>query len=102
MLDRKFIIENAEAIKQNCISRGITVDIDRFVRLEPKRKAIQDEVESLNRQATRIREQTHARQTELNAVAGELYTIRLMIPDMAHPGAPIIPPPENWASQVSD
>ena len=51
MLDRKFILENAALVKQNCINRGVKVDVDRFVELEAKRKKLQAEVEELNRQA---------------------------------------------------
>ncbi|MBR6435027.1 MAG: serine--tRNA ligase, partial [Thermoguttaceae bacterium] len=51
MLDRKFILENAEAVAQNCVNRKVNVDIPRFVELETQRKAMQQEIESLNAQA---------------------------------------------------
>jgi len=54
MLDRKFIVENAEEVQQNCINRGVDVDVARFVELESKRHDIQAEVEDLNRQANQI------------------------------------------------
>ena len=31
MLDRKFILENADAVKLNCKNRNVTADVDRFV-----------------------------------------------------------------------
>ena len=31
MLDRKFIIENADKIKKNCQQRGVTCDVDRLI-----------------------------------------------------------------------
>ncbi len=117
MLGSKFIIENAGAVKQNCINRGVIVDIDRFVELEINRKAMQAGVEDLNRQANqvskitwskkikeaerearkeegrRLREQIRTRQAELDAVAVELHVIHLAIPNMSHPDAPIIPAP---------
>lgn len=115
MLDRKFIVENAEAVKQNCVNRGVTVDVDRFVELESKRKAALTEVEDLNRQANqvsksigkadvirreagkeegrRLREQARTRRAELDALTAELHKIHLAIPNMSHPDAPIIPPP---------
>ena len=34
MLDRKFIVENAERVKQNCVHRGASADVDRLVDLE--------------------------------------------------------------------
>ena len=54
MLDRKFIVENAEAVQQNCINRGVNVDVARFVELESQHRAIQAEVEDLNRQANQV------------------------------------------------
>ncbi len=51
MLDRKFIVENAEQVKQNCVNRNAKVDVDRFVALESRRKALQAKVDQLNRQA---------------------------------------------------
>ena len=34
MLDRKFILENVEAVKLNCKNRNVVADVDRFVELE--------------------------------------------------------------------
>ena len=31
MLDRKFIVENAELVEQNCVNRGVKADVHRFV-----------------------------------------------------------------------
>ncbi|HUT10354.1 MAG TPA: serine--tRNA ligase [Thermoguttaceae bacterium] len=112
MLDRKFIVENAESVKQNCVHRGVAVDVDRFVELEARRKAMQAEVEELNRQANqvsksigqakdqaerdqrkeegrRLREQTNEHRAELDAVAAELDALHRSIPNMSHPDAPI-------------
>ena len=54
MLDRKFTVENAELVKQNCRNRGVDADVDRFVELEYARKAKQTEVDELNRQANAV------------------------------------------------
>ena len=54
MLDRNFIVENAEAVQQNCINRGIEVDVAQFVRLDTRLKEIQAEVDDLNRQANQV------------------------------------------------
>ena len=112
MLDRRFIFENAELVKQNCINRGVSVDIDRFVQLETERKSKQVEVEGLNRQANEVsksigkakdpaerearkeqgrqlREQTQSLQSELDAIAAELDSIHRSIPNLSHPDAPI-------------
>jgi seryl-tRNA synthetase len=112
MLDRKFIVENAEQVKQNCVNRNAKVDVDRFVALESRRKALQAKVDQLNRQANEtaksigraqdaaqrealkeegrsLRDQTAAAQTEMDRVAEELDILHRMIPNMSHPDAPV-------------
>ena len=112
MLDRRFIVENAERVAKNCVNRGVNVDVHRFVQLEETRRLLQIEVEELNRQANevsksigkakdpaerearkdegrQIREKTQAVQTELELMAVELDTIHRQIPNLSHPDAPI-------------
>ena len=112
MLDRKFILENAEAVAQNCVNRKVNVDIPRFVELETQRKAMQQEIESLNAQANatsksigkakdaaerdalkeqgrQLRESVAAKTVELDALTAELDAIHRAIPNMSHPDAPI-------------
>jgi seryl-tRNA synthetase len=112
MLDRRFILENAELVKQNCLNRGAKVDVDRFVALEQQRKTAQAEVEDLNRRANEVsksigkakdpaerdarkqqgrelREKTQARQAELDGIAAELDAIHRQIPNLSHPDAPV-------------
>ena len=54
MLDRRFIVENATVVKQNCANRGVSCDVDRFLELEGKRKALLLQVEDFNRQANEV------------------------------------------------
>jgi len=112
MLDRKFIVENAEAVKLNCENRGMKADVDRFVELETQRKAKQTEVETLNRDANQVsksigkakdaeerearkeqgralREKTNEARAELDTLLAEMDDIHRAIPNMAHPDAPI-------------
>lgn len=112
MLDRKFILENAELVKQNCTNRGVRVDLDRFVELEGQRKAKQTEVDETNRRANEVsksigkakdaaerearkeegrllREKTTALQAELTAIQDELQVVHRSIPNLSHPAAPI-------------
>ena len=51
MLDRKFILENADAVKQNCANRNIKVDVDQLVKMETARRVKQIEVQDLNTEA---------------------------------------------------
>jgi len=48
MLDRKFVLENAEAVKANCKNRGTPEEIDQVVALETLRRGKLAEAEELN------------------------------------------------------
>ncbi len=112
MLDRKLIVENAEQVQQNCINRGVEVDVGRFVELEARRKAVQTETDEANRRANevsksigkakdtaerearkeegrRLREQTAELRAKLERIAAELDAIHRTIPNLSHPEAPI-------------
>src|SRR5437763_8339697 len=54
MLDRKFIVENADRVKRNCAQRGVKCDVDRLVELETARRQKLQSVEDLNRQANEV------------------------------------------------
>lgn len=112
MLDRKFIVENAESVKQNCTNRGVDADIERFVALETERRTLQTTVEELNRKANevsksigkakdaderearkeegrKLREQTNEMRGKLDEIAAEMDSIHRSIPNMSHPAAPV-------------
>lgn len=112
MLDRKFIVDNSEAVKQNCRNRGVPADVDRFLALEDLRREKQAEIENLNRRANevsksigqakdaaerearkeegrRLRERTGQLRAELDALAAEQDAIHRSIPNMSHPDAPL-------------
>ncbi len=112
MLDRKFIVENAELVQKNCDNRGVQADVGRFVELESLRKQKLAETEDLKRQANhvsksigkakdaeerearkeegrRLREQVAAAEAELEAVLQQQDAIHRGIPNMSHPDAPV-------------
>ncbi|HWB09140.1 MAG TPA: serine--tRNA ligase [Pirellulales bacterium] len=112
MLDRKFIVDHAEAVKENCLRRGVKADVDRLVELDGLRRDKQALVEDLNRRANEVsksigkakdaaerearkaegrqlREETAAAQAELDAIMTEVDVIQRGIPNMSHPGAPV-------------
>lgn len=112
MLDRKFILENVEAVKLNCKNRNVVADVDRFVELEQSRREKQREVESCNQEANTIsksigkcktpeereakkeegrlvREKLAAMQQVVKEIEVELDKIQRSIPNMAHPDCPI-------------
>lgn len=112
MLDRRFVLENADQVKENCRNRHSPADVDRFVDLERQRKAQQQEVDDLNRQANevsksigqtkdpaererrkeegrRLRELCSSAQAQLEQLLSESEAILRTIPNLSHPKAPI-------------
>ena len=112
MLDRKFILENIEAVKQNCLNRGVPEEVDRLVELEASRKTKQTETEELNRKANEVsksigkakdeterearknegralREQKDRGQAEVDQLNAEILAIQSALPNMAHEDAPV-------------
>ena len=112
MLDRKFVIENAEAVKANCTNRNVKCEVDKLVELETKRrdlaKAVQDnntlaneyskkiggakdeaEREELKESARSVRELKTKAQAEHDEVEQQIRVIELTVPNMAHPDCPI-------------
>ena len=112
MLDRKFIIENAEAVKQNCANRNVSCEVDKLIELETKRRDLMKEAEELNREANAVsktigqakdeaereerkqrgrelRDQKEVKQAEHDKLDEETLAIQLAIPNMAHPDAPV-------------
>jgi seryl-tRNA synthetase len=111
MLDRKFIIENVEAVKQNCANRNITADVDKLVELEAARREKSTQAQDLNRQANevskkigkappeqrdaikeegrKLREQKDAAQAEHDELEQQILAIQTLIPNMSHPDAPV-------------
>jgi len=114
MLDHRFIVENAQAVKTNCLRRGVATDVDRFIELEALRRAKQQELEQLNRRANEVaksigrakdaaerearkaegrqlRDRTTQLQAEIDQFGQELLAIQRSIPNMTHPDAPVGP-----------
>ena len=112
MLDRRFVVEHAEAVEQNCRNRGIEVDIDRLVAMDATRRQLAQQTQELNRQANDyskqigkatndadreqlkqqargLRERKDASQAELDRIDVEIRQIEMTIPNLSHPAAPI-------------
>jgi seryl-tRNA synthetase len=111
MLDRKFIVENAELVAENCRRRNSKADVAKFVEMELKRRKLQSEVDELNRQANEkskeigkapadqrealkvlareLREKCTAAQADLATFDAEVDTLQRTIPNLSHPGAPV-------------
>ncbi|MBI2481469.1 MAG: serine--tRNA ligase [Planctomycetia bacterium] len=95
MLDRKYIVENAAAVKQNCVNRGVEADVDRLVSLEAKRRELLNQSQELNRQANEVSktigQAKDAAERESRKEAGrkEITKLQAGIPNLSHPDAPI-------------
>jgi seryl-tRNA synthetase len=112
MLDKRFILENAQLVQENCDGRGVRVDVSRFVDLESQRRKLQAEVEELSRLANqvsksigqakddaerevrkdegrRLREMKEKIEEHLQRLAAEAAVIHNAMPNLTHPEAPV-------------
>ncbi|MDR1289802.1 MAG: serine--tRNA ligase [Planctomycetaceae bacterium] len=112
MLDRKFIIDNVDAVKLNCERRFVKADVDCFVSMETERRQLQSEIEQLQSEANaiakqigqakdneerdakketgrKIREQVDSIREKLDKLEADIDAVQRTIPNMTHPSAPI-------------
>ena len=116
MLDLKYVVANAEAVKQNCrdrnVSSDVIEDVERVVELESERRGLLQGVEEVRRRQNEVaqatgRERDPERRSALieegkrlkSAVAEEEERLRRLeaeltqrlkrIPNLTHPDAPI-------------
>ena len=112
MLDRKFVFENAAAVKQNCVNRNLSIDVDKLVELETARRVKAQQVQDLNTEANAkskligkakddaeretlkeaaktLRGQKNEAQAELDQMEAAVHEIEILIPNMAHADAPV-------------
>src|SRR6476660_229590 len=112
MLDKRFILENAQVVQENCNRRGVKVDVDRFVDLESQRRKLQAEIEELSRLANqvsksigqakddaerearkdegrRLREMKEKIEEHMERLAAEAAVIHNAMPNLTHAEAPI-------------
>ncbi|MGB7328344.1 MAG: serine--tRNA ligase [Rubripirellula sp.] len=111
MLDRKFIIQNLELVRENCTRRGVSADIDKIVSMDAERLETLRQAEDLNRQANEVskqipkaadkearqalieqgrllREQKDAAQKKHDELDAQITVIQCEIPNMTHPNVP--------------
>ena len=112
MLDKRFILENAQVVQENCTRRGVKVDVDRFVDLESQRRKLQVEMEELSRLANqvsksigqakddaerevrkdegrRLREMKEKIEEHMELLAAEAAVIHNAMPNLTYPEAPV-------------
>ncbi len=112
MLDAAFIRDNLPAVKANCANRNVTVDVDRIVQLDDRRKALVSETqvmqqranataksvgpekdpakkEALKAEGKKLRDEVAAKEKEIKQVEADLHVALMTIPNMTHPDAPV-------------
>ncbi|MGF1472925.1 MAG: serine--tRNA ligase [Rubrobacteraceae bacterium] len=111
MLDLKFIRDNVEAVKENCINRGVEADVDLVVELGDRRSGLIGELNELRQrqnilskeiprsspeergslieESKGVKAQIPQRDAELYEVEARLKVEQLNIPNMTHPDSPI-------------
>ncbi|MCH2183581.1 MAG: serine--tRNA ligase [Mariniblastus sp.] len=112
MLDRKYVVANADAVKENCQNRNVPQAVDQLLELESQRRDLLKQVEELNRDANAVsktigqaktdeereerkargrelREQKEVAQKQHDEVDAQIREIELQLPNMAHPDAPV-------------
>jgi seryl-tRNA synthetase len=112
MLDRKFIIQNADAVRENCTRRGVECDVDGIVAKEEQRLEKLRLAEELNRQANEtskgipkakdadekkaliekgreLREQKDAATREHDEIDKAILDLQAAIPNLTHPDVPV-------------
>jgi seryl-tRNA synthetase len=116
MLDLKYVVANAEAVKQNCRNRNappdVLDDVDRVVALEAERRGLLQAVEDIRRrqnevaqatgrerdaakrmalieQGKRLKSEVADEEERLRRLEDELHQRLKRIPNLTHPEAPI-------------
>lgn len=116
MLDLKFVLNNVDAVKQNCVDRSVPEDViedlEKVVALETQRRELLKEVEAVRKrqnevaQATgkekdpekraglvaegkQLKQQVADREDSLRSLEEEVKARLARVPNMTHPEAPI-------------
>ncbi|MBA2691667.1 MAG: serine--tRNA ligase [Rubrobacter sp.] len=112
MLDLKYIRENAETVKENCVNRGVESDVDLVVELADRRSALITELNELRKNQNEMaksigrerdeekrqelieesraaKEDVPKKEAELHEVEARLDEEQLKIPNITHPDSPI-------------
>lgn len=106
MLDIKFIRDNKELIKQNCLNRKVKIDIDELLALDEKKREVQTNLELLRAEKNRrtpkgkpadseieeikkINEEIKKMEVELDLASTNFVDLLLKVPNLTHPNSPI-------------
>ena len=111
MLDRKFIVQNAQLVQDNCEKRGVPCDVQKIAELETQRLEKLKLAQDLNQQANatskqipkaandeerqeliekgrQLREQKDATQKQHDELDAQITELQIAIPNLSHPDVP--------------
>jgi seryl-tRNA synthetase len=112
MLDANFIRDNLQAVKDNCVNRGVEADPARIVALDDERKRQETEMGRLRQRANEVaksigpakdneereklkaegrllKEQIASLEKQYKQVQEDLAVALMTVPNMTHPDAPV-------------
>lgn len=113
MLDLKYIHDNLDAVKENCKNRNVSVDLDRIIELDDKRRELIQTVEDIRRKQNEtaaaikkknldqtertkliesgklLKVEAASTDEQLRVVRNELDSLVRTIPNMTHPDVPV-------------
>lgn len=112
MLDITYIRENRQAVEENARDRGMTIDLDRTLELDEKRRELTGQTQELRQERNEnsqkmkgpmepderapliergkeIKESIARIEEELDAVTADLRNLLRQIPNMTHPDVPV-------------
>jgi len=117
MLDLQFVFDHQDAVRENCLNRGVEVDLDRLLSLRESRaslivtgdslrheqkelsakipKASAEEKPTLVARGKELRELVSQNEIQQKEVEGLLRAELARIPNMTHPDAPVSRDPEG-------
>ena len=108
MLDLRFILQNLDAVRKNCALRNVSVDLDRLVALDERRRAQIAEQQAVQERRNKLardmkgrkpseeerqlgkdlKEREASLEAELAGTLEELEALQRQIPNMTHPDVP--------------
>lgn len=108
MLDIKFIRENKELVRKNCVNRRVEINLDKLFELDEKRRSGLQEIEDLRAKRNKSSSGKTGKPSETDikamrevgakikkleetqeAVDKEYRNLMMQIPNMTHPSSPI-------------
>src|SRR3989344_2566720 len=107
MLDIKFIRENQEVVKKAIKDKGLTLDLEKLLKLDEERRKLITETDELNKQRKEfakerdkekgkaLKEQLGKLEEKLREVEMEYFELMLLVPNIPSPETPVGDAREN-------